>query len=113
MNITQDDKKGIIVLRCEGRLDATSSPQLEDEINRLIDQEKNKVLIDFSRIDYLSSAGMRLLLSATKRLKNKQGNLGIFAIHEEVREIINMAGFEKVLAIYHSEEEATRSQEGK
>lgn len=113
MNITKDDRKGLVVLRCEGRLDATTSPQLEDEINHLLDQERTKILIDFSGIDYLSSAGMRLLLSATKRLKNKRGKLSIFSIHEEVREIINMAGFEKVLAIYSSEEEAVRSQDEK
>jgi anti-anti-sigma factor len=113
MNVTRDDRKGIIILRCEGRLDATTAPHLENEINKLIDQERNKIMIDFSRIDYLSSAGMRLLLSVTKRLINKRGKLSIFAIHEEVREIISMAGFEKVLAIYHTEEEAMASQDEK
>jgi anti-anti-sigma factor len=113
MNITKEDLKGIIILRCEGRLDATTAPRLEDEINVLLDQERIKVMIDFSRIDYLSSAGMRLLLSMTKRLKAKKGKLSIFAIHEEVREIIHMAGFEKVLAIYNSQEEAIEAQDEK
>ena len=108
MNITKDTIKGLTVLRCVGRLDATTSIKLENEINALLDSEINKVLIDFSGVDYLSSAGMRLLLSMTKRLKNKRGKLSIFAIHEEVREIINMAGFEKVLAIYSTEEEAIK-----
>ena len=111
MNITKDDRKGIVILRCEGRLVATTSPQLEDAINLLLDQERVKILLDFSRIDYLSSAGMRLLLSMTKRLKSKKGKLALFAIHEEVREIINMAGFEKVLAIHSTEEEAEKMME--
>lgn len=113
MNITVDDRQGLVVLRCEGRLDATTSPQLEDEINKLLDSEKVKIMIDFSRIDYLSSAGMRLLLSMTKRLKNKRGRLSIFAIHEEVSEIINMAGFGSVLAIYPTEEEAIKAHDEK
>ena len=108
MNITKDDRKGIVVFRCEGRLDATTAPQLENEINASIDLGKVKIMVDFSRIDYLSSAGMRLLLSVTKRLKNSRGKLSIFSMHEEVSEIIHMAGFEKILAIYSSEEDAEK-----
>lgn len=111
MNITKDDRKGIVILRCEGRLDATTSLQLEGEINALLDLERIKILLDFSRIEYLSSAGMRLLLSMTKRLKSKKGKLVIFAIHEDVKEIINMAGFEKILAIHSTEEGAEKMLE--
>ena len=109
MNIVKDEKQGILVLRCEGRLDAMTAPQLEDEMNGMIDQGKIRVLLDFGRIDYLSSAGMRLLLSMTKKLKGKNGMLAICSLHEEVREIITMAGFEKILAIFPSEEEAEKS----
>ncbi|MBM3192811.1 MAG: STAS domain-containing protein [Chlamydiae bacterium] len=113
MNVTKEDLLGIVILRCEGRLDATTAPRLEDEINTLLDQERIKIMIDFTRIDYLSSAGMRLLLSMTKRLKAKKGKLSIFALHDEVSEIIHMAGFEKVLAIYPNQEEATRAHDEK
>ncbi len=113
MNITRDNVKGLVVLRCVGRLDATTSIQMEQEINSLLDSEICKVMIDFCGIDYMSSAGMRVLLSMTKRLRNKGGKLSIFAIHEEVREIISMAGFEKVLAIYATEEEAIKAYDEK
>ncbi len=113
MNITKEELKGVIVLRCEGRLDATTSPQLEDAINQLIDQERNKIAMDFGAVDYLSSAGMRLLLSVTKRLKAKKGKLSIFGMHDEVSEIINMAGFSTILAIYSGEEDALKSQDEK
>ena len=113
MNILKDERKEVVLLRCEGRLDAITSPHLEEEINHLIGLEKNKILVDFSRVDYLSSAGMRLLLSATKRLRNKQGGFGLFSIHEEVKEIIYMAGFERVLSIYSSEDEALKAQNEK
>lgn len=113
MNVIKEDLQGIVILRCEGRLDATTAPRLEDEINALLDQERIKIMIDFTRIDYLSSAGMRLLLSMTKRLKAKKGKLSIFALHDEVSEIIHMAGFEKVLAIYGSQEEATQAHDEK
>lgn len=106
MNLTKDEQQGKMIIRCEGRLDAISSPQLEIALNRIIDEKQNKILIDFNKIDYLSSAGMRLLLSMTKRLKTKGGQLGLFSIHEDVMEIIRMAGFEHILNIYHDEKQA-------
>ena len=65
-----------------------------------------QLLLDFTDVDYLSSAGMRLLLSATKKLKAREGVLLLSGVGEEVMEIIKMAGFEKILAIFSSEKEA-------
>ena len=63
-------------------------------------------MLDFTRIDYLSSAGLRILLSATKKLKEKKGTLILFSLQEEVLEIIKMAGFDKILHICLNEKEA-------
>ncbi len=109
MNLSQDEKGGRVIIRCEGRLDAMTSPQLETAMNSWVDKKKNHILIDFSRIDYLSSAGMRLLLSMTKRLRSKQGKLALCSIHDDVMEIIRMAGFEQILNIYGTEQEAIKS----
>lgn len=109
MNVTKDEQHGKVILRPEGRLDAISSPQLETALNRILDEKQTRILIDFNKIDYLSSAGMRLLLSMTKRLKTKGGGLGLFSIHEDVMEIIRMAGFEHILSIYHDEKQALAS----
>jgi anti-anti-sigma factor len=109
MIITRDEKEGKIIVRCEGRLDASSSPQLEGVLNDLMAQKKSKLLVDFNKIDYLSSAGMRLLLSMTKRMNTSQGKLLLFSIHEDVMEIIRMAGFEQILHIYSDEQKALSS----
>ena len=109
MIITRDEKEGKTIVRCEGRLDATSSPQLEAVLNDLIRQKQSNLLVDFNKIDYLSSAGMRLLLSITKRMNTNQGRLLLFSIHEDVMEIIRMAGFEQILHIYSDEQKALAS----
>ena len=64
------------------------------------------MLLDFSGVDYLSSAGLRTLLSASQKLKSKKGMLVLFSLSGEVEEIIKMAGFERVLHICSSEKEA-------
>lgn len=95
-----------VILRLDGRLDAASAPILERKIGNLIDEDHYHLLLDFSRIDYLSSAGMRVLLSATKKLTSKKGDLFLFALSEEVSEVIKMAGFDRILRIFSSEKEA-------
>ena len=95
-----------VILRIDGRLDAASAPLLERKMMSLIDEDHYHLILDFSRVDYLSSAGMRVLLSTSKKLKSKKGNLILFSLAEDVAEIIKMAGFDKILHICSSEKEA-------
>jgi len=104
IDLEEIDQK--IVLRIEGRIDAASASVLERRINKLIDEERNFLLLDFTRVDYLSSAGMRVLLAALKKIKAQKGTLGIFSIPEDVFEIIRLAGFDKILLIFPNEREA-------
>lgn len=100
MNITKDRKNDKTIIRLAGRLDAVSVPQVEAALN----QEMGKtgpLLLDFAKVDYLSSAGMRLLLSSSKRTR-----LYIFSVADDVMEIIQMAGFEKILNIQPDEQKA-------
>lgn len=95
-----------VILRVDGRVDAASAPILERKINSLIDEDHYHLILDFTRVDYLSSAGMRVLLSATKKLKSKKGALILFSVTDDVSEVIKMAGFDKILHICATEKEA-------
>ncbi len=108
MDIESEDRSGIAILRLEGRLDASTSPVLDKKLQPFLSLKKKKVLLDFARVDYLSSAGMRLLLSATKKMKASDGELLLCSMSEDVMEIIRMAGFERILNIFSSEEDALR-----
>ncbi len=99
-----------VILRIDGRLDAPSAPILEKKINSLIDEGHTHLLLDFSRVDYLSSAGIRVLLSAQKKLKSKNGDLFLFSVNDDVLEVIKMAGFDKILRIFSNEKEALQHQ---
>ncbi len=106
LRIELEEIENRVILRIDGRLDASSAPILERKISSLIDEDHFHLILDFTRIDYLSSAGMRVLLSASKKLKAKKGALVLFGISEDVGEIIKMAGFDKILHICPSEKEA-------
>ncbi len=112
LHIELEEIEHRVILRITGRLDAATTPILERKLNALIDEHHNFLLLDFSDIDYLSSAGMRLLLSATKKLKGKNGSLILFSVGDEVSEIIKMAGFDKILHICSNEKEALQFHKG-
>lgn len=105
MEAQVEEKGDVIVVRLEGRLDAASSPQMEKQINSIIDAGHFKIVLNFAGVDYLSSSGMRLILAATKKLKNLEGKLVACNINDEVMDVIKMTGFHQVLEIYPSEEE--------
>ncbi len=106
IELEEIDKK--IVLRIDGRLDASSAPQLERKFTQLIEEHHLHLLLDFTQVDYMSSAGMRVLLSVAKKLKSKKGALVLFSLQEEVAEIVRLAGFDKILHLCANEKEALR-----
>lgn len=104
---TQVEEKGdVVVIRLEGRLDAASSPQLEKQINSIIETGHFKIVLSFASCDYLSSSGMRLMLSVLKKLKNLEGKLVACNMNDDVMDVIKMTGFQQVLEIYPTEEES-------
>lgn len=105
MEAQVEEKGDVIVVRVAGRLDAASSPQLEKKINAIIDSGHFKLILNFADVEYLSSAGMRLMLSVSKKLKNVEGKVVACSIHDEVMDVIKMAGFHQVLELYATEEE--------
>lgn len=106
LKIELEEVEDRVILRIDGRIDAASAPALDRKIEGLIAEDRCRLLLDFSRVDYLSSAGMRTLLAASKKAKAKHGMVILFSLSDEVEEIIKMAGFDKVLRICSSEKEA-------
>jgi anti-sigma B factor antagonist/stage II sporulation protein AA (anti-sigma F factor antagonist) len=106
MQFSEETKGDIHFLRISGRIDAITSPQLEKKVQSLLESGVRKLALDFFNVDYLSSAGMRFLLSSTKKLKSLNGKLVLFSVDEDVLEIIKMAGFHTILSLASNEEKA-------
>ncbi len=106
LNVATDEQGGKVILRLDGRLDAATVPKLEEMLNQHVADKHHKIMLDFRKVDYLSSAAMRLLLHTTKKLKNIGGKLTMAEVHEDVMEIIKMAGFDAILSIHEKEKEA-------
>jgi anti-anti-sigma factor len=105
----KEDKKGdVLILRIKGRLDAMSSTSAERKVFDCINNGQFKLLLDFTGVTYLSSAGMRMLLSTTKRLRSLSGHLIVCCVSSNVMDVLRMSGFDHVLEIVETESEALR-----
>lgn len=89
-----------------GRLDATTAPVLQEKLVGLIEAGNHRMLLDFSGLDYVSSAGLRVVLIAAKRLKAVSGRLALCGMKPHIKEVFDIAGFSSMLSIYPSQEEA-------
>ena len=81
----------------EGRLDTVSAPELEQVIREMLPGLK-ELTLDFEKLDYISSAGLRVLLSAQK-VMNKQGSMTVTNVNETIMEIFEVTGFTDILTI--------------
>ncbi|MCR4590238.1 MAG: STAS domain-containing protein [Lachnospiraceae bacterium] len=97
LNINKDKKGEALVYFLEGRLDTTTAPQLEGDIKESIEGVKSLVM-DLAKLEYISSAGLRVLLSAQKTM-NKQGSMVVRNVRDEVNEIFDVTGFSDILTI--------------
>lgn len=97
MNINVERENGKALMKIEGRLDTTTAPELEKAINGEGDDLKSLVL-DFNGVDYISSAGLRVLLTAQKKM-NAQGYMELINVSEAVMDIFEMTGFADILMI--------------
>ena len=97
MNINIEKTNGATVIALEGRLDTTTAPELEKAINDEGEVLKSLVL-DFKGVDYISSAGLRVLLTAQKKM-NVQGSMELRNVSEAVMDVFEMTGFADILVI--------------
>ena len=81
-----------------GRLDTTTAPDLEKELKELFEQGVSQLTMDFEQLDYISSAGLRVLLSAQK-IMNRQGSMVVRHVNETITEVFEVTGFCDILTI--------------
>ncbi len=97
MNINKSLTNSELTIALEGRLDTTTAPRLEAELKQNI-SGVTKLIFDFEKLEYLSSAGLRVLLAAQK-VMNKQGGMVIRNVNEVISEVFEVTGFSDILTI--------------
>ena len=97
MTINKQQNGSVLTIAVQGRLDTTTAPDLEKEIKTGLDGV-TELIMDFEKLDYISSAGLRVLLSAQKAM-SKQGSMKVIHVSEMVMEVFDVTGFADILTI--------------
>ncbi len=107
MEITQEKAENVNIVALKGRLDAGTSGSLEEALTALVDAGEAKALVDCRELDYISSAGLRVLLAAAKQFKKLNGSIALSALNPNVKQVFEISGFTSIFPIYATREEAT------
>ena len=97
MTINKEKNNGILTLAIEGRLDTVTAPELENVVNEET-ADVRELILDMKGLEYISSAGLRVLLAAQKKM-NKQGVMKLTDVCDAVMEVFEMTGFADILVI--------------
>ena len=106
MNVTTQEIDSVTVVRIEGKLDTNTSPEAQEHFDGLLERGASKILVDCQNVDYVSSAGLRVLLATMKRLTAAGGSLRICGLNETIQEVFDISGFSTILAVFATEAEA-------
>ena len=96
MTITKKQDNAAMTIALEGRLDTTTAPELEQEVKNL--NNVDALILDFSKLDYISSAGLRVLLVA-KKVMQQRGGMKLLHVNETIMDIFEVTGFTDFLTI--------------
>ena len=97
MTISQEQKNETLTLRLEGRLDTITAPELEKIVTEL-PKDVTALVLDMTDLAYISSAGLRVLLEAQKKM-NRRGSMKLIGVGESIMDILEMTGFADILTI--------------
>ncbi len=108
MDVVEKRMEGVVVLSVKGRLDSNSSDEFEKMLLGRVEEGENRFILDFHDLDYISSAGLRVLLKATKELKKTSGQMCLCSIRDYIQEVFDMSGFSTFLPIHHDLQESLK-----
>ena len=106
MQISSETADNITIVRFEGNLDTNTSVAGQEFLNKAIDDGAAKIVVSFEKVDFVSSAGLRVLLATAKRLGGTGGSLRVCSLNETVAEVFEISGFSTILNVFPSETEA-------
>ena len=98
MTINNEKNGSRLTIKITGRLDTTSAPKLEEDLNEVLG-DTSKLVMDFDGLEYISSAGLRVLLAAQKKMTAKGGSLKITNVSKSVMDIFEITGFDSIMTV--------------
>ena len=104
MEIHTRDENDVKIVLLEGELDTNTSPAVETHLNELRANGTLKILLNFEKLDFISSAGLRVLLATAKELTSAGGGFRVCGLNADVKEVFDISGFSTLLMVFENED---------
>ena len=109
MDITSREVSGVTVMSLRGPLDTGSAPEVGAALEGLAEGHEAKIVVDLTGVDYVSSAGLRVLLATAKQLRGTGGDLAVCGLNPTVQQVFDMSGFSSILKVFGGADAAASS----
>lgn len=103
MNIRTRDESDVKIVYLEGEMDTNTSPQVQKELDALRDNGVTKMLLNLEKLDFISSAGLRVLLATAQQLKASGGDFRVCQLNKDIKEVFDISGFSTLLRVFDNE----------
>jgi anti-anti-sigma factor len=100
MDIIETRARDSVVLTIAGRIDSSASAEFQRHLSAMVERGENSLVLDFSSVDYISSAGLGAMLSTAKKLRTRSGSIALAGVNARVRQVFDMSGFTQLFPIY-------------
>lgn len=108
MDITTRTQHDVTIVALRGNLDSRTSPEAQQALDGIVAGGGQKIVVDCTALDYISSAGLRVLLGTTKRVRGAGGALHLFGLNQSVQEVFDISGFSTILTVFAAEADALK-----
>jgi anti-sigma B factor antagonist len=109
LDLEYEEKGDVTEVYCYGKMDTGTSPEAEKYINNLLADGSTNILMNLEELDFISSTGLRVILSTGKKLMASGGKLTICSPNITVNDVLKMSGFNRMFGVFDTEEEALAS----
>ena len=106
IDVAEERHDEVLVLLPVGRLDSGNTHSFESVVMDHVSRDEQRLIVDFSRLDFISSSGLRVLLIAAKALKARGGTLVLCSMRTHIEEVFRISGFDRIISIKDSRESA-------
>jgi anti-sigma B factor antagonist len=109
LSLQTDNTRAISVMRISGRVDSETAPELDDALAKLLQNHRNKIVLDLQGVNYISSAGLRAIVKAYQAARKSGGDLRLASVSTPVEVVLRTVGMMQMLQMFPTEQEATAS----
>jgi anti-anti-sigma factor len=102
-------ENGVVVASVKGRINAVTAPAFENQVLESIGGDEKILILNLNELEYISSAGLRVILATAKKLKAKQGDIFLAELQGAAKEVFELSGFHSIFKIFDTEKEALNS----